>query len=87
MKVRMVSQRKLGARWQGMNPAAAKELGLAREHTPAKGEVWCLKTLHKTGKFKTIEHEIYEYALMRKRGLHYRSADRLATQYERRLRR
>jgi len=80
MKVKEVKN--IGKGYEGMNPLAAKELGVKCP----RNTILVKKSLSPKSKKKTITHEKIEYKQM-KRGLKYRPAHRIATGLTRRKKR
>lgn len=79
-KIRYVSRKTLGPKYQGMNYEAAKALHV--KNKPRRDEIYVLDSLSEAEKKRTITHERCEVCHMR-HGMDYRHADKLAEKEER----
>lgn len=77
--VKTVPDRKLG-KYDGMNAAAAKELGFGHHLRP--NEIWVSDKAKGKYREQVIAHEKIEHYHMAKRGLPYKRADAIAEGFD-----
>lgn len=72
--------------YYGMNHQAATELHLSKKSTPPDGTIFVDKDLKGRMLKRTIAHEKEESFLMKHKGMDYKSAHKVAMQWEKNVR-